>query len=250
MNFDVSNSNKYDKLKCIWMASDIVRYKLCDKGFNCQGCLFDKAMRNILTESDFIESALSHQDSDYNLLDEKIKNLEKITFNGSLFYLKSGFVLNRIGDNTYFLGFNSVIMQLLDGEMKASIGEDYKMLCEGDDFFELTGGWGSVLVKAPFDLFYIDRLTLFNKFPEHNYWFAIVGVTQGEIVKNTMPVSLLEEQKENVVTVLKNLREKYNLIGKSMYDGGEKINRLYQIIGTDDYLSILNNFFSIKTKGN
>lgn len=32
-------------LPCIWMSAGLVAYKLCDRGFECDGCPFDQAMR-------------------------------------------------------------------------------------------------------------------------------------------------------------------------------------------------------------
>jgi glycine cleavage system H protein len=35
-------------LPCIWMSAGLVAYKLCDRGFECDGCPFDQAMRGAL----------------------------------------------------------------------------------------------------------------------------------------------------------------------------------------------------------
>jgi len=35
-------------LPCIWMSAGLVAYKLCDRGFECDGCPFDRAMRGAL----------------------------------------------------------------------------------------------------------------------------------------------------------------------------------------------------------
>ena len=32
-------------LPCVWMSAGLVAYKLCDRGFECDGCPFDQAMR-------------------------------------------------------------------------------------------------------------------------------------------------------------------------------------------------------------
>ena len=31
--------------KCVWMASGVVTYKLCDFEYNCESCPFDQALR-------------------------------------------------------------------------------------------------------------------------------------------------------------------------------------------------------------
>ena len=31
--------------KCVWMATGVVTYKLCDFEYNCEACPFDQALR-------------------------------------------------------------------------------------------------------------------------------------------------------------------------------------------------------------
>lgn len=38
----------YGGMPCIWMSAGLVAYKLCDRGFECDGCPFDRAMRGAL----------------------------------------------------------------------------------------------------------------------------------------------------------------------------------------------------------
>ena len=51
-NENVHISTNYEKLKCIWMASQVLDYKLCDNKFDCENCQFDKVMRNLLNEKE------------------------------------------------------------------------------------------------------------------------------------------------------------------------------------------------------
>jgi glycine cleavage system H protein len=34
-----------DDKRCVWMTAGLVAYKLCDRGFDCDGCPFDRALR-------------------------------------------------------------------------------------------------------------------------------------------------------------------------------------------------------------
>lgn len=38
----------YSGLPCVWMSAGLVAYKLCDRGFECESCPFDQAMRGAL----------------------------------------------------------------------------------------------------------------------------------------------------------------------------------------------------------
>ncbi len=46
-----------EELKCIWMATGLISYKLCDRHYQCEDCPFDQAMRNeAVTKNGFRES--------------------------------------------------------------------------------------------------------------------------------------------------------------------------------------------------
>lgn len=240
MGNEIGNSNSFENMKCIWMASKFVSYKLCDKSFNCEICLFDRAMRNAFEEQDSEILSLVTQDVDSNVLDHKIKCIEKERFDTNLYYLNNSIVLKKIGGNTYFLGFNPVVLHLIDGEMTTGFLEDYKFLYEGDVFLSLSGEWGNVDILAPFNFFFIDRINSNTFGTQQNRWFAIVGIQKNDVLENSISIELLEEQRSMVSGMLTKIRDRYNTIGHSMYDGGEKIKSLGKIIGTDDYLKILN----------
>ena len=38
--------------RCVWMSAGILTYQLCDRGFDCANCPLDKAMRNMVKESE------------------------------------------------------------------------------------------------------------------------------------------------------------------------------------------------------
>lgn len=47
---------------CIWMSAGLVRYKVCDRGLDCDGCLFDVAMRGELSSTTGMDSGASHRE--------------------------------------------------------------------------------------------------------------------------------------------------------------------------------------------
>lgn len=40
-----SERNEEETLQCVWMLAGVVNYKLCDRGYGCENCSFDWAMR-------------------------------------------------------------------------------------------------------------------------------------------------------------------------------------------------------------
>ncbi len=53
---------EYDSMQCIWMQSNIIKYKLCDFNFDCDNCLFDKVMRNRKNEiNEFLRNPVRNE---------------------------------------------------------------------------------------------------------------------------------------------------------------------------------------------
>ena len=75
--------NKYDMLKCIWMNSGVIDYKLCDHNFDCENCPFDKVIRNLCNkkETDFYETV-----NDANTIFNK---LQSVKYDNNIIYLKN-----------------------------------------------------------------------------------------------------------------------------------------------------------------
>jgi hypothetical protein len=42
----LDNQMTDDPVKCVWMLAGVVSYKLCDRHYDCESCLFDQAMRS------------------------------------------------------------------------------------------------------------------------------------------------------------------------------------------------------------
>jgi glycine cleavage system H protein len=69
-----------EERKCVWMTTGFISYKLCDKGFQCETCPFDQAIKNEeLGEDDF-------QESEENGLEGSLKSDSSSRINRSIFY--------------------------------------------------------------------------------------------------------------------------------------------------------------------
>lgn len=75
-------SNKYEMLKCIWMTSGVIDYKLCDNNFDCENCPFDKVIRNLCDEN---ETQFIGIVNDAKTIFNK---LQSIKYDNNIIYLK------------------------------------------------------------------------------------------------------------------------------------------------------------------
>jgi hypothetical protein len=236
--------DKYEEMKCIWMSSGVISYKLCGREFNCENCLFHKAMLNTVDIADFDGARTSKESGlQADLLDERINLIESVRFNNAVAYLDNCFVVSRLGENTFIIGFNEVATGILKGESEIHFGKFGKQVNEGEVFFTLSGRWGSKVVKAPVSLIIIDRLNNFTGLNDNYYWIAVTAA--GSLFEeHRMPLSRLEKQKSAVSESLKKIREQFSLIGGSMHDGGQRLNNLHEIIGLGVYNGIVSNLIN------
>ena len=107
--------NSSGELKCIWMESELVKYKLCDKEFDCENCEFDKVFRNLsLKMNDNSNNGVTVENQSEDILERLIKRIENETFDEKVFYLRNQLVIKNLFGNAYYLGINPVVLYLLD----------------------------------------------------------------------------------------------------------------------------------------
>ena len=106
-----NNRNRSEDLHCIWMASNHVAYKLCDKEFDCENCDFDKAIRNLSVQNNFNGNEESkHKD----ILIDTISKIENEFYDEKLIYLNNQLIIKKLFGPTYYLRLNPLLSPLFD----------------------------------------------------------------------------------------------------------------------------------------
>ncbi len=69
-----------DERKCVWMTTGLISYRLCDRNYQCESCLFDQAIKNEEgREGDFLEPESDRTEGSFT--DDPSARI-----NGSIFY--------------------------------------------------------------------------------------------------------------------------------------------------------------------
>jgi glycine cleavage system H protein len=69
-----------EERKCVWMTTGLISYKLCDRNYHCEICLFDQAIKNDGSgEGDF-------QESEDDWVEGALESDPSTRINGSIFY--------------------------------------------------------------------------------------------------------------------------------------------------------------------
>jgi len=97
-------------MKCVWMTSGVISYKLCSINFFCEDCAFDRVMHN--------EAALNNQKQG---MDGSL-NLESTTvgqstqrLDGALFYHKNHCWVKVVTPDEVVIGINGILAKLIYG---------------------------------------------------------------------------------------------------------------------------------------
>lgn len=228
-------------MDCIWMTSELVKYKYCDKNLDCDNCEFDKVMRNLSAKHENNQLAKTKNDlNNEDLLERLIKRIEAEAFDDKIIYLKNQLVLKNLFGNAYYLGINPVVLCLLDDYN--SIHEfNVSQIKRDQIIFTLEGGWGIKQFISPINFMIIEKIN-FSRF-KLNKWYAIILFNETD--KDDFWISEKEwnRKKNNAVSSIRKFVTDKPQIGKSMLDGGEKVKYLHQYLGSSLYLELLQYVF-------
>lgn len=238
-NKETFRNNYYQSLKCIWMASQVVEYKLCDNRFDCEHCQFDKVMRNLLCDNSTETYDIS------NIIDVIAQNLTRIKFDDQIIYLKNNLLTKQICPNTFYLGLNPIFSSFLDNIDSITITEHKKNINSGENIIQICGEWGSVSISSPMNFLIHDipgdpKKDIFN-----SQWLAIIGTSNQEISKGRLHQQEWKELYSCATNIIDEIKSHIPQVGNTMMDGGTKIKFLHQIVGKSRYLSILNSLISL-----
>ncbi len=223
----------YDFLKCIWMASNVVEYKLCDRNFDCENCQFDKVMRNFPNENH-----VSNYEQQ-NILNSLLNKLKNIHFDDKIIYLKNCLIAKQIFPNTYYLGINPILISFLDNVSMMMEYKPSEIISNGENIIQFLGEWGEVSLSAPMNFSIYDRVNNPADDPMRSKWIAIIGAIQQEISGGKLSEDNWNSLQQKSFEIVREIKSSYPKVGLTMQDGGSQINYLHQLVGKEKYINIL-----------
>ncbi len=236
MSNEIKNNN-YEMMKCIWMASGIVEYKLCDNQFDCEKCQFDKMLRNLSNDK---ETQLPNK---LNVADNIFNRLKSINQDDKILYLKNNFIAKEICPDTFYLGLNPVFKSFLDDIISIIINENEKNIFAGQKLVEILGTWGTISLAAPINCIIYDKFDNSYDIYLKSQWLAIIGAVKQEISNIKLPQEKYNSMHQKAFDIVDEIRSLEPTTVTTMFDGGTNIKFLHQLIGKKRYLDILNSFF-------
>ncbi len=238
-----SEPANYDSMKCIWMSSNTVEYKLCDKNFDCDNCVFDKIMRNI-TPGSSQPGIAAGDDSGKNIIQRKIDLLKSINYSPAYYYLKNSILLKKLFDKTYYLGLDKSVYLFLDNLKEYEFMSTGSGIKKGNTILKLWGEWGEAHVLSPVSFLIVDKLKHNIDDFRVNSWLSMVDVDPEEIEQCRMDEDEYMKKIDGLGLKLKEFENEYSFLGARMNDGGVNVKFLYQVTGIKKYKKFLDSLFA------
>jgi len=225
-------------LKCIWMDTHI-KYKLCDKHFDCDNCIFDKVMRNVKLEPKDFEASLSS-----TVIDQKIKEVHELKFSQNIIYLKNNLILKNLFGNTYYLGISPLAFIMLDHCTGFNYCKDGIPLQTNHPIAQFFGNWGSYKILSPINFYSLGRLKQEIENNSTQEWFLLIETYPSEIETAQISREEYYEQLNKVENYLTGINNEYQCVGATMNDGGTEVTKLDNALNNEQYIELLRTLFS------
>ena len=145
--------------------------------------------------------------------------------------------------NAYYLGINPILLYLIEcvNSIKEFPGNNIK---KDHIIFTLEGNWGKKDFISPINFLIIGKISISpNKFNQ-NKWHSVIIFDENELSNIQLSKDYWTLEKNNIISILKNQLKNKPGIGKSLMDGGQPVEYLYQYIGKHEFLKILNEVFN------
>lgn len=230
--------NKYEMLKCIWMTSGVIDYKLCDNNFDCENCPFDKVIRNLCNEK---ETQFIGIINDANTIYNKLRSIK---YDNNIIYLKNNLIAKEICANTFYLGLNPIFVNLLDNVNSMIIDECKKNISVGEQIIQINGEWGSVSISSPINFLIYSKVGDPAENPLKTEWLAIIGAVHQDVLSSKLHQKEWDKMHAKAIDTIAEIKTQVPKVGETMMDGGSQIKFLHQIIGNKKYIDILNSLYT------
>lgn len=234
-------------MKCVWMTSGIISYKLCSLDFFCEECAFDRVMHNETV------SNVQRQDLDGSRSDELSPHGPSTNrLDGSLFYHKNHCWVQVVNPDEVVIGINGILAKLIYGIKTIVLPKIGDTVTRDQIFAHVLMEKHIVPLIMPVNGVISALNTDIGKHPEllrtefrEKGW--LVTLTSDNLEKDLRTLSFgskaMEWYRAKDRSINEAIHAVYNAnrehIGPTMNDGGELVCNASELLTTEQYTMIL-----------
>ncbi len=240
--------------KCIWMTGGLISYKLCDRDYQCENCLFDQVMRNEVGLEDKIRESTVYVD------EELLASSSSLHINGSAFYHPSHCWVKVESPEKTRLGIDDFIVRLI-ADVKLIIlpqmgtyidrGGCYAHIIQKNYILPVIAPVAGTVETVNFHL-KKDPGAIIND-PMGDGWLITMKPENLEdnlrhlLFGRRARVWYEKEEKELIEQINAMQKDDKKDLGVTMQDGGVQISRLRDLLSSEQCSQILDSFISKST---
>jgi len=247
MNSENYNLMPEPDMKCVWMTSGIISYKLCSLNFSCEDCTFDRVMHNETT------SRIQRQNMGRVQLPELATAGESATpLDGALFYHENHCWVKVVTADEVVIGLNGLLAGLIYGiktvvlpKVGDSVSRDqvFAHVLQEKHIVPLIMPVSGVITAANSCLAESPEL-LRTDFSEQGWLVTVKSDNLENELRTLFSGSKAQEwylAKDSGIRAAINAycNENSENIGATMQDGGELINNVSELLTSDQYTRII-----------
>jgi glycine cleavage system H protein len=230
-------------MKCVWMTSGIISYKLCSLNFFCEDCAFDRVMHNETVSSN-MDGSLTPDLSSAGLSSNRL--------DGSLFYHKNHCWIKVINPDEVVIGINGILAKLIYGIRTVVLPKIGDSVTRDQIFSHVLQKKQIVPLTMPINGVITAVNTALEKRPEllrtefrGKGWLVTIKSDnlEKELRTLTFGSKAMEWYRAKDRSISEAIHAAYNSnrenIGPTMHDGGELVLNASEILTSEQYNKIL-----------
>lgn len=233
------------EIKCIWMGSKNVDYKLCDRNFDCDNCPFDKQLRQSLVESAQAGDTDKEPEKVSNpLIKGILREIDNIELIDKYSLFDNNLMIKHLFSESYYIGISPLGKALLDDITEFELSGRPGRINYSDSLYKISGSWGEINLKSSAGFTLVEAIdTPVSRFRDAQ-WFGVIQMKRNELDAAVIPEEKFNTLKSEIKSRLQMAVQVTPDIGRVAYDAGKPVEYLHNLIGNEEYHNILRAVFN------
>jgi len=235
-----------EEKQCVWMTTGLISYKLCDRDYRCEECLFDQVMRNEMSVS------APQPGRQAGCAESFVPDDPSSEATGALFYNQHHCWARVENPDRVLVGIDGILAKLVSHVKTVTLPRVGEVVSQGQCFAHIIQQRHIVSLMSPItgsvhatNKQLIKKPGLVVNDPWKSGWLITI---QPENLEHDLRTLLFghraiqwyhKKEQEMLAAGTAMLAEHVSPLGPTMQDGGEKMTSLADSLTSEQYYQIL-----------
>ncbi len=265
MNSKMHSIIPEEEAHCVWMDAGLVNYKLCDRRYECDSCPFDGVMKE--QHHTFAVRAAMHSehlfsdhqeteipdDADQDPLERIMAPFRSVVFPEERIYFSDHTWMKSMKGGMILIGIDQFLAMMIRPISSVASVHTPSHIGRNEPFAWLMRDSGTFAVRTNergtatvFNTRLTEQPSLVTRDPYGEGW--LMQINCAEVKDDNLNFFTARDSYkllcEEVGMLARTVKNKMHTSGKTMYDGGTRIETIEKIIGEKEYNKMLSRLMS------